>query len=167
MKLRTNAHVMICALAALASNGCSSDTASDSAGAPAAAGPGGNASVSLGGAQDFGLFRQILEDGQIPLSLASAESSEDLSAVVAQSQGRSRQPEHQNDVQDRNDRRHQVTTARQPGKPNPRRERQSHEDGRCPGTQLLRHQSAHKEQREHNDGDPRGNRHRAHGVRAP
>lgn len=39
-----------------------------------------------------------LEDGQIPLSLVSADSSQDLSALVAQSQGRSRAPEHQNDV---------------------------------------------------------------------
>ena len=48
--------------------GCASDSAGDSAASPASAreaGPGA-VGVSQGGAQDFGLFRQILEDGKIP-----------------------------------------------------------------------------------------------------
>lgn len=67
MKLRTNPYLlMISALAALVSTACGEDGASGEAGAPAAPDPGGSVGVSFGGAQDFGLFRQILEDGQIP-----------------------------------------------------------------------------------------------------
>jgi len=51
-------------LASLALTGCSADSASGTGGA-AAPGPGASG-ISQGGAQDFGLFRQILEDGQIP-----------------------------------------------------------------------------------------------------
>jgi Ca-activated chloride channel homolog len=66
MQRRMNEGLVICALAALGAAGCSSSE--DAAGADYAApqGPGGSVGVSQGGAQDFGLFRQILENGEIP-----------------------------------------------------------------------------------------------------
>jgi Ca-activated chloride channel family protein len=50
---------------ALAATGCSADDSSDGSGGPVSQGPGATG-ISQGGAQDFGLFRQILEDGAIP-----------------------------------------------------------------------------------------------------
>lgn len=50
---------------ALAACGSSDDAAGESSAAPADPGPGATG-ISQGGAQDFGLFRQILEDGGIP-----------------------------------------------------------------------------------------------------
>ncbi|AUX39355.1 hypothetical protein SOCE26_007440 [Sorangium cellulosum] len=67
MKLHTNVVLALSAAALLGAAGCASDDAgaSDLAG-PALPGSPGSVGVSQGGAQDFGLFRQILEDGQIP-----------------------------------------------------------------------------------------------------
>ncbi|WP_437781442.1 vWA domain-containing protein [Sorangium sp. So ce1097] len=70
MKLRIHGFVALGAAALLGASGCSmgADDASDVA-TPAAPGvpvPPGSVGVSQGGSQDFGLFRQILEDGEIP-----------------------------------------------------------------------------------------------------
>ncbi len=55
-------HLAVVAASALALTACASDSPS---GNPTTPGP-GSTGVSQGGAQDFGLFRQILESGQIP-----------------------------------------------------------------------------------------------------
>ncbi|WP_437571298.1 vWA domain-containing protein [Sorangium sp. So ce542] len=68
MKLRIHPLLALCAAAALGALGCSND-ASDSGGFADPSVPGtppGSVGVSQGGSQDFGLFRQILEDGEIP-----------------------------------------------------------------------------------------------------
>ncbi|MGK4007626.1 VWA domain-containing protein [Sorangium sp. So ce1036] len=64
MKHRINVHLALGAVLALGVAGCASDDTRVSAGA-VEPGP-GSVGVSQGGAQDFGLFRQILEDGSIP-----------------------------------------------------------------------------------------------------
>ncbi|WP_438018029.1 VWA domain-containing protein [Sorangium sp. So ce315] len=70
MKLRIHDVLALVAAALLGASGCSTgaDSASDvvSPGAPGVPGPPGSVGVSQGGSQDFGLFRQILEDGEIP-----------------------------------------------------------------------------------------------------
>jgi Ca-activated chloride channel homolog len=54
-------------LASLALMGCGADDSSGIGGTSGAPDPGpGATGISQGGAQDFGLFRQILEDGEIP-----------------------------------------------------------------------------------------------------
>lgn len=65
MKHRFNAHWVLGAVVALGAAGCASNDAGMSAGAMDPGSP-GSVGVSQGGAQDFGLFRQILEDGEIP-----------------------------------------------------------------------------------------------------
>jgi Ca-activated chloride channel family protein len=63
MRTRSFVQLTTVALAALALGACSSDSPTGSP--PSDPGP-GSTGVSQGGAQDFGLFRQILESGQIP-----------------------------------------------------------------------------------------------------
>ncbi|MGK3997265.1 vWA domain-containing protein [Sorangium sp. So ce1024] len=70
MKLRIHDVLALVAAALLGASGCSTgaDGASDlvSPTLPGAPVPPGSVGVSQGGSQDFGLFRQILEDGEIP-----------------------------------------------------------------------------------------------------
>ena len=66
MKLRIHDVLALGAAVALGAAGCGMD-GSDSGelAAPGAPVPPGSVGVSQGGAQDFGLFRQILEDGEM------------------------------------------------------------------------------------------------------
>ncbi|WP_438007860.1 VWA domain-containing protein [Sorangium sp. So ce321] len=72
MKLRIHDLVLLGAAVALGAPGCGMGEDASSGdlvapGPPAQPGPSpGNVGVSQGGAQDFGLFRQLLEDGEIP-----------------------------------------------------------------------------------------------------
>ncbi|WP_437600480.1 vWA domain-containing protein [Sorangium sp. So ce590] len=65
MKLRIHHVLALGAAAALGAIGCGSDESS-SGEFVSPEGPPGSVGVSQGGSQDFGLFRQILEDGEIP-----------------------------------------------------------------------------------------------------
>lgn len=65
MKYLNGTMATLAVTAALALTGCGSDS-SDAAGAPSAPNTPGSVGVTQPGAQDFGLFRQILEDGGIP-----------------------------------------------------------------------------------------------------
>jgi len=62
---RTTTTIALAACATFALAGCSSDDASEGMANGGTAGPGA-VGVTQGGSQDFGLFRQILEDGDIP-----------------------------------------------------------------------------------------------------
>ncbi|MBK9259742.1 MAG: VWA domain-containing protein [Polyangiaceae bacterium] len=62
---RTLLSTLTTGLLALTLAGCAADSASQNGGAPVDPGP-GSTGISQAGAQDFGLFRQILDDGKIP-----------------------------------------------------------------------------------------------------
>src|SRR5262245_5566263 len=62
MKYQTKSYFIAGVLGALVLSGCGSG---ETGSAPVDPGPGATG-ISQGGAQDFGLFRQILEDGEIP-----------------------------------------------------------------------------------------------------